>query len=70
MDAGRRNSGGLGRLRGGNVRTAGQVDDQPHDWSLENGAGENVDIFVNRAAANKPAAQLIPILCPRGEQAK
>ena len=58
MDAGRRNSGGLGRLRGGNVRTPGQVDDQPHDWSLGNGAGEDVEIFVNRAAVNKPAAQL------------
>ena len=70
MGTGRRNSGGLGRLRGGNVRTAGQVDDQPHDWSLGNGAGEDVEIFINQAAANKPAAQLKPIICPRGEQAK
>ena len=70
MDTGRRNSGGLGRLRGGNVRTAGQVDDQPHDWSLGNGAGEDVEIFVNQAAANKPAAELKPIICPRGEQEK
>ena len=61
MDAGRSNSSGLGRLRGGNVRTAGQVNDQPHDWSLGNGAGKDVEIFVNRAAANKPAAQLKPI---------
>ena len=61
MDAGRPSSIGLGRLRGGNVRTAGQVNDQPHDWSLGNGAGEDVEIFVNRAAANKPVAQLKPI---------
>ena len=61
MDAGRRNSGGLGRLQGGNVRSPGQVDDQPHDWPLGNGAGEDVEIFVNRAATNKPAAQLKPI---------
>ena len=61
MDAGRRNGGGLGHLRGGNVRTAGQVNDQPHDWSSGNGASEDVEIFVNRAAANKPAAQLKPI---------
>ena len=61
MNAGRRNSSGLGRLRGGNVGTAGQVDDQLHDWSFGNGAGEDVEIFVNRAAANKPAPQLKPI---------
>ena len=61
MNAGRRNNSGLGRLRGGNVRAAGQVDNQPHDWSLGNEGGEDVEMFVNRATANKSAAQLKPI---------
>ena len=58
MDACHRNNSSLGCLREGNVMTTGQVDDQSHDWSLGNEAGKDVEIFVNRAAANKPAAQL------------
>lgn len=37
---------GLGRLRGGNIRAA--VNGPPHAWALGDGAGEDVEIFINQ----------------------
>ena len=58
MNTGHRNSICLGYLQGGNIRTAAAGGYQPHDSSLGNGAGEDVEVVVNRTAANKPAEQL------------
>ena len=42
-------SSGLGRVRGGNARAAGEEGPE-HAWALGEGAGEDVEIFKNPRA--------------------